>query len=69
MLKKQSKVLFHNRGKTEQGIIDRKWKRKEIIYFNIKTERGVVLEGITTDSSMPCYVLEELSIKLNEKSK
>lgn len=69
MLKKQSKVLFYNRGKTEQGEIVRKWRRKETVYFNIKTERGVILENVTTDQTMPCYVLEQLSIKLNEKIK
>lgn len=69
MLKKQSTVLFHNRGKTEQGEIVRKWRRKETVYFNIKTERGVILENVTTDQSMPCHVLEQLSIKLNEKLK
>jgi len=66
-LKKDMKVIFYNRGIWEQGLIQRKWRRKEIIYFNIHTERGSVLEGITLDSNMSCYVDEQKSVKLNQR--
>lgn len=67
MLKKQDKVIFHNRGINEYGTILRKWRRKEVVYFNVLTERGVVLENMTTDSTSPCYILQDLSLKLKEK--
>ena len=66
-LKKGMRVIFHNRGIWEQGTIDRKWRRKEIIYFNIQTERGSILEGVTLDQNMPCYVHEQKSLKLNQR--
>lgn len=68
MLKKDSKVILENRGKKEFGTVQRKWRRKEIIYYNILTERGSVLEGVTTNSEFPCYINEELSLKYNLKN-
>ena len=68
MLKKDSKVILENRGKKEIGTILRKWRRKEVKYYNVLTERGIVLEGITLDETMPCYINEPLSIQLNQKS-
>ena len=67
MLKKYDKVILNNRGKKEFGTISKSWRRKEIHYFNIKTERGIELEGITFDSSFPCYIVEDLSEKLNSE--
>jgi hypothetical protein len=67
MLKKDDRVILHNRGKKEFGTILRTWRRKEVQYFNIKTERGIELEGITTDSSYPCFINQQLSIKLNQE--
>ena len=67
MLKKDSKVILENRGTKEFGTIQRKWRRKDVIYFNVMTERGTKLEGMTTDSSFPCYINEELSLKYNSK--
>lgn len=67
MLKKDDKVILNNRGKKEFGIVLRTWRRKEVQYFNIRTERGIELEGITTDSSYPCYIHIELSQKLNQE--
>lgn len=66
-LKKGMKVLFHNRGTWEQGTIQRKWRRKEVLYFNIETERGSIIEGITLDQNYPCWVDENKSLKLNQK--
>lgn len=67
MLKKDSKVILENRGTKEFGTVLRKWRRKDITYFNVMTERGIQLLGLTTDSSFPCYINEELSIKYNDK--
>jgi len=67
MLKKDDKVILENRGIKEFGTIVRKWRRKDITYFNVMTERGIKLEGVTTDCSFPCYINEDLSIKFNLK--
>lgn len=67
MLKKDSKVILENRGTKEFGTIQRKWRRKDVTYFNVATERGITLEGVTTDCSFPCYINEELSLKLIKK--
>lgn len=66
MLKKDDKVILHNRDKREFGKITKVWRRKSVFYFNVQTERGVELENVTMDQSMPCYINQELSIKLNE---
>lgn len=68
MLKKDSKVILENRGIKEFGTIVRKWRRKDVVYYNVATERGITLTGITTDSSFPCYINEDLSIKYNSKN-
>lgn len=68
MLKSNDKVILENRGLKEFGTILRKWRRKDITYFNVMTERGIKLEGLTCDSSFPCYVNEELSLKFNLKN-
>lgn len=67
MLKKDSKVILENRGLKEFGTVLRKWRRKEITFFNVMTERGIKLEGLTCDSSFPCWINEELSLKFNIK--
>lgn len=68
MLKKDDKVILENRGTKEFGTILRKWRRKEVIFFNVLAERGIKLEGLTTDSSFPCWINEELSLKYNNKN-
>jgi hypothetical protein len=68
MLKKDSKVILENRGTKEFGTIQRKWRRKDVTYFNVLTERGTTLEGVTTDFTLPCYINEELSLKYNNKN-
>lgn len=65
-LKKGMKVIINNRGTWEQGFIQRKWRRKEVLYFNVQTERGSFLEGLTFNSSLPCWVDETKSLKLNQ---
>jgi hypothetical protein len=67
MLKKDDKVVLENRGTKEFGTILKKWRRKDVTYFDVATERGITLEGVTTDCSFPCYINEELSLKFNSK--
>lgn len=66
MLKKDDKVILNNRGKREFGLILFKWRRKNVTYFNVRTEKGIEYEGLTTDSSFSNYIIEDLSIKLNQ---
>ncbi len=66
MLKKDDKVILNNRGVKEFGTITRKWRRREVTFFNVKTERGIVLEGITTNPSFPCFINEDLSNQFNK---
>jgi hypothetical protein len=68
-MKKNDKVILFNRGKRELGSITKKWMRKEVTYFNVLTERGIVLESLTTDPETPCYIDIDLSLKLNNKFK
>ena len=65
MLKKDDKVILNNRGKKEFGTITRKWRRREVTFFNVKTERGITLDGLTTNSEFPCFINEELSNQYN----
>ncbi len=66
MLKKDDKVILNNRGKKEFGRILSTWKRKNVRYFNVITERGIEYEGLTINSSFSNYIIEDLSIKLNQ---
>lgn len=65
MLKKGHKVVIKNRDVHEHGIILFKWRRKSVTYFNIQTDKGTFFEGVTCDVSMPCHVVEKISLKLN----
>lgn len=67
MLKSNDKVILENRGTKEFGTVLRKWLRKDVVLYNVMTERGIKLEEMTTDSSSPCYINEELSLKYNSK--
>lgn len=67
-LKKGMRVLIKNRTVWEQGTILRKYRRKEVIFFNIQTERGSILENITFDETKPCYIDELKSLKLNQNA-
>ena len=67
MIKKNDRVVLENRGAKEVGTVIKKYRRKDVIYYDIKTDRGVVLERITADAGAPCYVNEPLTIKYNQK--
>ena len=67
MLKKDDKVILNNRGIKEFGIIQKKWRRKDVIFYNVKTERGIILEGLTNNPEFPCFINEDLSIKFISK--
>lgn len=66
MLKKDDKVIINNRGKKEFGTIIYKWRRKDVSYFNVRTEKGIEYNGLTTDPSFSNFIIEDLSIKLNQ---
>jgi len=66
MIEKDKKVVLKNRGIREFGTVTKRWRRKEVWYHNVKTERGVELEAITVDPKMPCYIDYELSTKLGK---
>lgn len=66
MLKKGDNIIFNNRGKKEFGKIIYCWRRKDIKFYNIKSEKGIEYSGITTNSNFSCHIVEDLSIKLNE---
>lgn len=63
-MNKNDKVLYYNRGKREIGSIVKKIKRKEVLYFDILTERGIILQGITTHFSFPVYIEKKLENKV-----
>lgn len=67
MLKVNMSALVFNRGSKELGQIVRKWKRKGITFYNVQLERGHLMENLTDDIEKPCYILIELSEKLNKK--
>ncbi len=66
-LEKDSKVILNNRGMNEFGTITKKWRRKQITYFNVKTERGIILDGLTTNCQFPCFINEELTNQFNQR--
>ena len=67
MIKKNDRVVLENRGAKEVGTVIKKYRRKDVIYYDIKTDRGVVLERVTADPNFPCHVNESLTIKYNQK--
>lgn len=64
MLKRGNQVIINNRTSKEVGTITRKYRRKEIIYYDVKTEKGSIFEGLTANRSLPVFVEVELSEKL-----
>lgn len=62
-MNKNDKVLLHNRGKREIGSITRAWMRKDIQYYNVLTERGVILQSVTTNPEQSCFIEKNLSKK------
>lgn len=65
MLKKGHLVVIKNRTIHEQGTITFKWRKKFVYYYNVQTDKGTIFEGLTTDSNMPCHIVENISLKLN----
>lgn len=66
-LEKESKVILNNRGKKEFGIITKKWRRKDVTFYDVKTERGIKLEGLTTSSEFPCFINRDLTEQFNKR--
>lgn len=67
MLKRNQKAILNNRGTHEIGSVTKSYRRKDVHYYDILTERGITFEGITEDRSFPVFVDHSLSIKLNNK--
>jgi hypothetical protein len=67
MLKVNMKAIVSNRGDKEVGTVIKRWRRKGVVFYNIKLERGYLMENVTCDSEKPYFLLEELSIKFNNK--
>lgn len=67
MFKKDTRVVINNRQKNEYGTIISYWMRKGTQFYNVKTERGIVLEGLTVDPQFPCFINEDLTKKINQK--
>lgn len=66
--KKAQKVIANVRGTNKIGIIESKKRREEVIYYDIVIDNFKLYEGITVDKTMPVYINEELSNKLNEQT-
>ena len=66
-LEKDSKVILNNRGIKEFGTITKKWRRKEITFFNVRTERGIKLDGLTTNCQLPCFINEDLTNQFQQR--
>lgn len=66
VFKKNQQVIFSNRGNAAFGRIDKMWRRKEVNYYDVTDERGITFEGITTDTSFPVFISEQLTSKLRE---
>lgn len=54
--KLSGRVVLKNRNKLEFGTIVQTYRRKKIRYYDVMTERGVLLEMVSTDSNFPCYI-------------
>lgn len=62
-MNKNDKVLLYNRGHREIGSITKAWRSKDVQYYNVLTERGIILQSITTNSEQPCFIEKNLSKK------
>lgn len=70
MLKKGDCAIIYNHelNTKEIGKILKKWRREEVNFYSIKTERGTMLEGISSvRNQLTSFVDEDLSIKYNLK--
>lgn len=68
-MNKSDKVLLYNRGQREIGSITKAWMRKDIQYYNVLTERGIILQSVTTNPDTPCFIEKNLTQKDFEKNK
>lgn len=60
---KNDKVLLYNRGTREIGSIAKVWMRKDIQYYDILTERGIILRAVTSNPNNSCFIEKNLSKK------
>lgn len=70
MLKKGDYAIIYNHElhTKEIGTILKKWRREEVNFYSIKTERGTMLEGISSvRNQLTSFVDEDLSVKYNLK--
>lgn len=70
MLKKgDCAIIYNHELRTKEiGKILKKWRREEVNFYSIKTERGTMLEGISSvRNQLTSFVDEDLSIKYNLK--
>lgn len=65
MLKRGNTIIITNRGVKEVGVITRRYRRKDIVYYDVTVERGYKFEGLTSDRLYPVFVELDLSIKMN----
>lgn len=68
MFKKSQKIIVNVRGINKLGIVESKKRREEVVYYNVVVDNFKLYEGITTDKTMPVFINEELSNKLNEQT-
>jgi hypothetical protein len=66
-IKKGDRVVLENRGIKETGTVRKVVRRNDIQHFEILTDRGIVLERVTTNDTQPCYLNESLTFKYNNK--
>jgi len=67
MIKANMIAVVSNRGRKEVGVVQKRFKRKGVVYYNIYLERGHLMENVTEDIEKPFHILIELSEKLNKR--
>lgn len=65
MIKINTRVVVNMDTHLEFGIVTRTWKRQGVRYYDVKSEKGSLLEGLTTEPAGLVYINEELTNKLN----
>jgi hypothetical protein len=68
-MNKNDKVLLYNRGQREIGSITKTWQSKGVQYYNVLTERGIILQSVTTNPEQSCFIEKNLTQKDFEKNK
>lgn len=64
MFKKNSQIIVNNRGISELATVMRSYRRKDVKYYDVITDRKITFEHITEDKSYPVHVDRPLSEKL-----